>query len=221
MAAGLELHTISSGGGDVYVSNTARFDFTGIRDATLKQQAIQALDLGIEHRNGSSLMTTTVDALEHAESRGVRYFSVRAEATAGIPGGASGDEAEGGESFWFYQGGWNKLDAPILRRQQMRVFLNPTGGAYSPNGRGFPYNRLVQVIWHEMHHLTTTQHHIRQTAPYNIDGQPPDPWVGAMLQIKAAFPPRVRDPATGNMVSMLSAEGFTFNNRIGTSTNVG
>ena len=221
MAAGLELHAISSGGGDVYVSNAARFDFGGIRDDKLRLQAIQALDLGIEHRNGSFLMAATVDVVEHAGSRGIRYFSVRAGAIAGIPHGASGDEAEGNESFWSCQGAWNKLDAPVLRRQQMRVFLNPTGGAYSPDGKGFPYNRLVQVIWHEMHHLTTTQHHVRQTAPYNIDGQPPDPWVGAMLQIKAAFPARVRDPVTGNIVSMLSAEGFTFNNRATAPTNIG
>ncbi len=221
MARGLQLHAISSGGGDIYLSNTARFDFTGIRDETLRLQAIQALDLGVEHRNGSALMATTVDALERAESRGVRYFSVRAEATAGILNGAGGDEAEGGESFWFYKGAWNTLNAPVLERQQMRVFLNPSGGAYSPDGRGFPYNRLVQVIWHEMHHLTTTQHHIRQTAPYDVSGQPPDPWVGAMLQIKAAFPPQVRDPATGNMLSMLSDEGFTLNNRSENLTRVG
>ncbi len=207
MAAGLILNALSASGADHYTSGAASFDLSKIYDARLRLQVAQALDLGFEHRNGTALMANTARYLEHSASHGVQFFSVAAEAVANtsVPLVAGG--GEGAFSMWRYKQDWNVLAAPVLDRTDMRVGLNPTGGFYSVDGKGFAYNRLVHVLWHEMHHLTTTQHHVRLNAPYD----PNDPWVGAMIEIARAFPATARDPETGNQVLLFKPDQWTSN----------
>ena len=209
MAAGLVLTTLTNAGADVYLSGGAKFDLSRLLDAKLRLQTAQALDLGFQNRSKSALMVQTTRGLEGSASHGIRFFSVAAEAVAGtsiptVPGGG-----EGGFSMWRYKGLWNVLTAPVLEREDMRVRLNPTGGFYSVDGKGFEYNRLLQVLWHELHHLTTTQHHVGMNAPYGAG----DPWVGAMIAIGQAFPKTARDPSTGQQVILFSPDQWTSKNR--------
>ena len=152
-------------------------------------------------------MADTTRIIENTAIHGIRFFSVDAEAIAGtsVPLVAGG--GEGGFSMWRYKQDWNVLAAPVLERTDMRIRLNPTGGYYSVDGKGFAYNRLVHVLWHEIHHLTTTQHHVRLNAPYD----PGDPWVGAMIEIARAFPSTARDPEAGQQVLLFKPEQWTSN----------
>ena len=207
MAAGLVLTTLAGTGADTYRSGNAVFDLAKLYEPALKLQVAQALDLGFQYRNGTALMADTTRGLENAASHGVRFFSVAAEAIAGTPVPTVAGGGEGAFSMWLYKQAWNKGTAPVLERTDMRIRVNPTGGNYSVDGKGFAYNRLVHVLWHELHHLTTTQQHVRMDAPYD----PADPWVGAMIEIARAFPPMARDPGTGQQVILFKPNQWTSN----------
>ena len=135
------------------------------------------------------------------------FFPVGVEAIAGTLVQMIAGGGEGAFSMWVYKQAWNVGMAPVLERTDMRVRLNPTGGNYSVDGKGFAYNRLVHVLWHELHHLTTTHQHVRTDAPYD----PGDPWVGAMIEIARAFPLTSRDPATGQQVLLFKPNQWTSN----------
>ncbi len=207
MAAGLVLTTLAQAGADTYRSGNATFDLSKLYEPPLKLQVAQALDLGFQCRNGTSLMADTTRSLENAASHGVRFFSIASEAVAGTPVPTVVGGGEGAFSMWLYKGTWNKGDAPVLDRTDMRVRVNPTGGNYSVDGKGFAYNRLVHVLWHELHHLTTTRQHVRMDAPYD----PGDPWVGAMIEIARAFPSMARDPVSGDQVILFKPNQWTAN----------
>ena len=207
MAAGLVLTTLVDVGANRYRSGNAVFDLSRVYEQSLLLQAAQALDLGFQCRYGTNLMADTTRNLEKAASHGVRFFSIAAEAVAGTPVPTVAGGGEGGFSMWLYKGSWNVGTAPVLDRTDMRVRLNPDGGNYSVDGKGFAYNRLVHVLWHELHHLTTTQQHVRMDAPYD----PGDPWVGAMIEIARAFPPTTRDPETGQQVLLFKPDQWTSN----------
>lgn len=203
---GLILQALQVAGADRFRSGNAVFDLSKLHQPRLKLQVGQALDLGFEHRNGTPLMAETTHVLENAASRGVRFFSIEAEAIAGTTYSPSAG-GEGGSAMWQIHGRWGSNILPVTDREDMRVFMNPSGGYYSPRGDGFDYNRLVHVLWHELHHLATTQHHERPNAPYAND----DPWVGAMVEIARAFPSTARDPETGRNVLLFAPGSWTEN----------
>lgn len=198
MTAGLALTTLVPSGPGRYTAGRCTLDTLKVTNQTLLLQTIQALDLGFQCRHGTPLMAEMCDALEAGTSRGVTFFDVSAEALAGTST-HGGSPADGGFSLWCYDGSWNRQDAPVLERDRIRVWLNPTGGNVSATGQGFDYSRLVNVLWHELHHCTTTQHHRRAAAPYDAD----DPWRGAIAEIAGAFPRTARDPVTGDQVTMV------------------
>lgn len=205
MATGLVLNALAVAGTAAYRSGSAIFDLARIYEPKLRLQVAQALDLGYQVRNGTALMAETTSALENAASHGVRFFSVAAEAISGTPVATIVGGGEGAFCMWLYGQAWNVGNAPVSQRTDMRVCVNPTGGNYSVDGKGFAYNRLVHVLWHELHHLTTTQQHIRTDAPYD----PSDPWVGAMVEIARAFPATARDPETGEQVILFKPDQWT------------
>lgn len=208
MAAGLALTTLTPSGPGHYTTSRCIFDVLRVTNQTLLLQVVQALDLGFQHRNGTALMAEMCGILETGKSHGVTFFDVSAEAVAGT-NARPGDSADGGVSFWRYGGAWNKRDAPVRERDSLRIWLNPTGGNFSVTGEGFEYNRLVNILWHELHHCTTTQHHRRATAPYDVDDQ----WRGAIADIARAFPKTARDPVTGRQVSMFGPDQWTRNDK--------
>ena len=205
MARGLSLTTLIPAGSGRYSTGKAVMDVSRLNDATLLLQVVQALDLGFQCRLRSPLMTAMCSALDTGKSGGVAFFSVAAEAVAGTHAQAGDSGADGGFSLWRYQGAWNRLDAPVLERDSLRVWLNPTGGNFSVTGNGFEYNRLVNVLWHELHHCTTTQHHLRAAAPYADN----DPWKVAIADIARAFPRTARDPVTGQQVTLFAPDQWT------------
>ncbi len=204
MAKGLALTTLFPSGTDRYSTGKALLDVSGISDATLRLQVAQALDLGFQCRMRSATMTATCSGIDTGASHGVRFLDKVADALAGT-GVVMDPTGAGGFSIWRFNGTWNQRFAPVEGREDLRVWLNPTGGYFSVDGRGFAYNRLVNVLWHEMHHLTTVQHHIRPTAPYD----PGDPWIPAIADIARAFPRTVRDPVTGQQVLLIAADQWT------------
>ena len=214
MAAGLVLTTLAGAGADIYRSGNALFDLARLYEPALRLQVAQALDLGFQCRNGTALMADTTRSLENAAGHGVRFFSVAAEAVAGTPVSTVAGGGEGAFSMWLYEQRWNTPAAPVLARTDMRIRFNPTGGFYSVDGKGFAYNRLVHVLWHELHHLTTTQQHVRMDAPYD----PGAPWVGAMIELGRAFPPTARDPGTGQQVILFKPNQWTSNTTMATAS---
>lgn len=204
MAKGLQLTTLIPAGAACYSTGKATLDVSRLSNSTLRLQVTQALDLGFQCRARSPLMTFMCDALDTGKSHGVTFYDSAAGAVAGthVTTDSTGD---GGFSMWRYQGAWNQPRAPVLEREDLRVWLNPTGGNFSVTGNGFEYNRLINVLWHEMHHLTTTQHHIRAAAPYDAC----DPWVGAIAEIARAFPRTARDPVTGQQVTLFAPDQWT------------
>ena len=204
---GLVLTTLADAGGGIYRSGNAVFDMSKIYEPNLRIQAAQALDLGFQCRRGTNLMAETTRLLEDSDSHGVRFYSVASEAVAGTPVPPLTGGGEGGFSLWQDGQSWNTNKGPVRSRTNMRLGLNPTGGYYSVDGKGFAYNALVHVLWHELHHLTTLQQHIRQDAPYD----PSDPWVGAMVEIAKSFPRTARDPLspTGDAVLLYKPEQWT------------
>lgn len=207
MARGLSLTTLVSAGSGRYSTGRAIMDVSRLYDPTLLLQVVQALDLGFQCRLRSPLMTAMCNALDSGKSGGVSFFSVAAEAVAGTHAPAGDSGGDGGFSLWRYQDIWNNLNAPVLDRDTFRVWLNPTGGNFSVTGNGFEYNRLVNVLWHELHHCTTTQHHLRAAAPYASD----DPWRAAIADIARAFPKTARDPVSGEQVTLFDPDQWTQN----------
>ncbi|MFT8806431.1 MAG: hypothetical protein ABF856_14965 [Acetobacter aceti] len=92
-----------------------------------------------------------------------------------------------------------RLESAPLNRPKRKLWVNPYGGRLFISDDVFSYGALINIVWHEIHHLTTREHHLTDSAPYLTPG---DPWPAAIKNIAESFPERTRDPVTGEEVSV-------------------
>lgn len=203
MAIGAILTALRWRGRDALTDGQCLLDLSQVKDSKLFQQIAQALDLGFQCRSNSRTMTQMCDMLDRGSSKRVSFYDdmgLELRGT-GVPAGSTLTDA--GYSVFCWNGAWNQLGSPVRERTDLRVWLNPNGGYTSIMGDGFRYQDLVNVLWHEIHHLTTTQHHKTAAAPYPAG----DPWIAAIADIAHAFPTTARDPITGKDVPIRDIPG--------------
>lgn len=203
MATGVILKSLYWCGCDALTDGWCSLDLLNVKNVRLRQQIVQAPDLGFQCRGNSITMTQMCNALDQGIAKRISFFDDMTFALSGtgVPAGSTLTDA--GYSTFCWKGAWNQLTSPVRERTDLRVWINPNGGCTSITGDGFRYQDLVNVLWHEIHHLTTTQHHRTAAAPYPAG----DPWIKAIADIANAFPKTVRDPLTGKDVPVRDSPG--------------
>ncbi|MCH4090596.1 hypothetical protein [Acetobacter sp.] len=215
--SGLELAPLKKENEYIYISDGGCvFDLSKVSDKNLKLRIVQIIDLGFSVRKKSSELGMACGVLEKNIDPRLRIFDDLNKFYAPFSPPFLGN-ATNGASVWVAPDcdyilkrkntDKNKiisdhekcrLTSSPLNRLERKLWINLYGGRLFISDDVFAYGALVNIVWHEIHHLTTREHHLTESAPYLMPG---DPWPVAIKNIAEAFPEKVRDPVTGEEVS--------------------
>lgn len=198
MAAELRLHALQPIPPLGFIYRRLTFDMTAILDADFKAQLAQILEAGFAAPFPA--LREEVAALEGEGSRSIRFFSDAEKMTSGS-GTFPTEPDSSGSSSWRGPKGSMENVSPVASRSDLRVFVDQSGGSgvqvRMPDGSYLaPLWYLAGIVWHELHHLATTQQHTEPSSPYS------GPWAVAMDRIKRGLPAQIWDPIAKREVSM-------------------
>jgi hypothetical protein len=184
------------------------FDLAQIADQGYRNRVAQALDGGLAAgqaaREPDGLRAVIAGLMGAGGRREVTFFSDQTAATRGTnypP--LSSVSSTSGAAYWYdtVARGWGQFVGPVSARTELRIWLNPTGGAYqyTDGATGRPTVALWVIAnktWHELAHLASPFSHVEESSPYT------GPWRALMDAVRRDFPDTLYDPVTGRHESM-------------------